>query len=785
MCTACSAAVAAEAQQATNETAVLEEIVVTAQRREERLQDVPLSITAFTATQLEQQSRTSIGDILELAPNVARSGGPSSTNDAYFFIRGVGQGDNSVAVDPGVGTYVDGVYLGRLQGASLDLLDIARVEILRGPQGTLFGRNTIGGAINVTTADPGPEFGGTARLWAGSRDLYGGQATLNLPVTDTLGLRVSGHLRSQDGWGRNVYTDEIFGSGRTAGGRAKLVWTPADDLKITIIGDYSDFDGTPSHQILTGFNAAAGRVVLPIPPQAPVPPGGTRLPGTQGVLFTGTTPLGIRLPAALGQDRSADRGANFSSVPAQNDSTGGGLSATVSYSWDWAEVKSITAWRRTTNTGFTDLDATGFVFYDSFVDTTQSQFSQELQFNGSAFDDRLTWVTGAYFFNEDIDNLVEICIGSNTGVNGVAVRNDGRCLLNRQGIDLSVQSRALFGQFNFTIVERLTLVGGLRWTSERKNQQFDAELDNTDGVASLLPFNNPPVSFGPIPRFGTVLPTVSPRNPALRVPTAYKKTWTDLSPRIGLNFELTQDVLLYASYSEGFKGGGWTGRPSGTGAVQPYDPETVRSYEAGFKAELFDRRLRFNGAVFQSDYNQIQLLVLNPLSGLFETGNAGNARIRGFELEAVAAPISGLTLNAGVGYLHNEYRSLNANVPAEIQLNDKLPLTPKWTINLGAQYRAELADLGSVTLRGDYSYRSSFSFQVGNDPLEIEDGYGLLNLRATFQTADERYGLSVYGLNVAGTDYLRSAQDSTADLGTAFGGPGAPAEWGVELRVRF
>ncbi|GGI71480.1 TonB-dependent receptor [Polymorphobacter multimanifer] len=727
------------------------EIIVTAQRRQQNIQEVPISVTAISADTLRARSANNVSDAVQFAPNVSVTAGPNGGDDGGFFIRGVGQLDNSIAVDPGVGVYVDDVYIARLQASSVELLDLARIEVLRGPQGTLFGRNTIGGAISLVTAQPSLEaIGVQARAIYGSRDRIDAAAAINVPLGDTVALRASASTRNQRGWGRNVYTGDTFGDIEDLSGRFKLLFQPNETFSATLSGDYLRGRGSPSHQVLLGFNPAAG-ITVPRPPFLGGP-----------FFRPGVGPTGVPFPVGVGADRSTDRSLNFASTPAINDVDNGGVSLNITGDLGGVTLKSISAWRRYVETTFNDFDGTGFVLYDNASRLRQQQLSQELQLSGS-IGSRGEFLVGAFYFTEDAFNAVDLCVGSN------APRLVDRCIRSRNQIWLDVSSFAGFGQASYDITDAISLVLGARWTTETKRQANTSVLDNRDGIMSVLP----PVA---IPAPGTA-------RDALPF-TQVEQTFTAFTPRVGVNVQLAPRVLAYASYAEGFKSGGFNGRPS-SAAIIGYDPETVQSYELGLKTEFFDRLLRINASVFQSDYTNQQLLVFTAISGLFETRNAGDSRIRGFEVEADANISERLALRAAVGHLDAGYRTLSPQV-AGITLDTPLPLTPRWTYSLSGEYRQPLGDrLGQLRLRADWQYRSRLSYQLEADPLEVQPGYGLLNLRATWALPDDRWQIAVFGTNVTDTEYLTNAQDTLAGNGTAFGGIGRPAEWGIEVGVKF
>ena len=767
----------AAAAAASGSPAQLEEVVVTAQKREQSLQDVGISGTAFTAEQIASMSLKNIGDALSFAPNIQRGYGPSGSQDGFFFFRGVGQQDVLVVVDPGVAVYIDDVYLGRLQGASFDVLDIQRIELLRGPQGTLFGRNTIGGAVSVHTTDPGEEFAVKGRVTAGSRNRFDANFATDIPLTDTLRANASVYTKQQDGWVTNV-DGTTFGDIHNQGGRLKLLWEARDDLTLRLTGDYTDSNGTPTPQILTAVNSN---------------------------LLDG--PLGVPLPTDLAADIIADPFAGRANISARPTLTGqrGGVSLIADWDTGPVNLKSISAWRSMKQDSWTDLDGGPYSVYDTQFTYDQDQFSQEFQLSGNAFDDRLTALLGAYYFGEDVTGFTNICIGT-TGVPtflplppasdpGIylpgppAVRNDGRCFSLASQIFLDVDAFAGFGNFEFRFTDRLTGLFGLRYTSETKNQDYNTATNNLDAVYSRLYSLSSVVKQSPFALPGQFQYDVSPNNPNLAIPYQYKKTWTDWSPKIGVNYAVTDSTLLYASWSTGFKSGGFGGRNTPGAPFMPYDPEEIQTWEAGIKTEVLDHRLRVNGAAFFSRYDNVQLLVLADVQGtanLFITANGGDSQIYGIELEAQARPIDNLDLSLGVGYLQNKWTKLSGDA-IDIPEGGVLAQTPDWTVNATARYTFMLAELGELTVGGGYNYRSDFYFDAENRAKQ--DAYGVLDLRATYQPAfsgkSGDFTFSVYGLNVLQKEYFYTKANNLAALGTETGVPAPGSEWGVEVTYDF
>jgi len=726
---------------ATGSTALDGDIIVTAQRRAERIQDVPIAVSVVTAADILARSSQNIADLLTTAPNVTRTGGGSGKGDANFFVRGIGQVDNSVAVDPGVGIYVDEVYLGRLQGASFDLFDIERVEVLRGPQGTLWGKNTIGGAISVITRDP--KLGTTSasvRGVAGSRNHFDAFGNVNLPIGDKWAVTAAGIFKRQDGYARNVYTGTRFSGSKVEGGRIKLLGEINDQLSVRLSADYVHDHGTPSNIILLAYNPN----LVGMTPFGPM---------------AGLSPTGIPLLPDQGADRG-DQKTSYNGVPALDTTNSGGVQGTVTWAGDNVEIKSITAYRKLHRSVWNDFDGTGYRFYDSFNEIRQHQFSEELHLTGQAIDNRLHYVLGAYYFHENAFNQVNLCTGN------APPRLTGPCLNSENPIRLIVDSYAGFANVNFAVTDRLSVTGGIRYTYEKKKQSFASYLVNQGVTGPGFP-----VIFIPPGSTFTALP-----------PSSVHDSFSSWTPKVTIDFKPSSDILLYGSYAQGFKSGGFSGRPSNSTIVS-YRPEVVNTFEIGAKTTLLPRKLFFNVAAFTSNYKDIQLLITIP-PGLFDTANAGTARIKGVEAELFGQPVKNLGLTLTAGYLDAKYTKLAPNIVG-LALSNRLPLVSKWTLSAGAQYRIPITNTSDFTVRADYSYRSTFSFQLENDPFEIEKGYGLVNLRGQYNFGDGKYSIAVYGLNVAGKKYFLNRTDGLNSLGIAVGIPGRPAEWAAEFSARF
>jgi iron complex outermembrane recepter protein len=687
--------------------AALEEIVVTAERRETDLQETPISITALTGEALAARAVTNLTEIAQFAPNLVASSGTVSSNDGNYFIRGIGQQDAFSNVEPGVGVYLDGVYLGRTAGAALDLVDLDRVEVLRGPQGTLFGRNTIGGAINLTTAKPAGEFGGRVKVRAGENNRLDAGASLDLPlVPGELLSRWSFVTRNRDGDAHIVGpAGERAGDDRVVAGRAAFAYTPTANLSVDATFDATRRKGTAQCSYSVGFNPASAGV-----------------------------------PAGAVDQASPPRDVCYSSVEnnAARVETWGGA-ATAALNVGDITFKSITATRGLEQDASVDNDGSNFNLYDLLIDKKQRQFSEELQAYGQAFDGRLNWLLGGYFFREDIREQQRLTFAV-AGPNYFRLRKFAP----------ATKSYAAFGQATFALSERWSVTGGLRWMNDDKD--FRAlNRDERNDVSTTL------------------------------VDTTAQKSWSQLTPKAGVEYRINPDAMLYASYSEGFRGGGFNARVRNIGQLVSFDPETAKVYEVGAKTEAFERRLRVNAAVFHTDYQDIQILALQ--TGFFSNRNAGDARLYGFELEASAKPIAALTLDLGAGYTDARYSRLVAGTG--LTTTSRLPYAPEWTFTAGAQFEQDLSSFGLLTARFDYAYKSS---QNVFSPISLEPAYGIANARIAVRTAGG-VEVAIYGRNLFDERYAvyRSVDLSGApgSLGISNEFLGQPRELGGEIIVSF
>ena len=714
-------------------TGGLEDIVVTAERRETNLQSTPISISAVTAAGLQAEGIRNINDLNATLPNLTTTTGPQGSADANFFIRGVGQFDFIATNDPGVGVYVDGVYLGRTVGALIDSSDVARVEVLRGPQGTLFGRNTLGGAISITSKQPKlGDFAVDAGISGGSRSRIDGDASVNVPLGDSAALRVSGFERYQDGFATRAYDGVRFGKTKRYGGRAQLLLKPTDRLTIDLSADYSNDKSNPAPSVL-----------LAIVPAPFFPPGA----------------------AAQIQNPNNFYAVNESNSP-ESKNIIYGFSGTVAYDLGGVTLKSISAYRHLNALSTSDPDGTLYRLYDQMAPTHQEQYSEELQATGSLLDNHLDFVVGAYYFHEKVDQTLFLCFAPITPT-PTAFFN--ACNTWNQGNLQKTDSYAGFGQLRYHFTDALSVTVGGRYTSETKtdisNQAFDfrpAGLQVAPGVV--------------IPGFYSPIVTDLPG----------RLTFHRFTPKVGAEYQADNNLLLFASWARGFRSGGFNGRLIAPQATIPtYNPDTTDSYEAGIKTDFLDRRVRLNATGFYTTYKGIQQTISVPVTQ-FEVANAGNADIYGFEAELTVAPIDAFRVNASLGYAHSKFYDVPASAQQSGNINgNRLPFAPEYTAAVGVEYAIPLARLGKLVPRVDYRFQSRTFFTALNLPLEQQAPYGLLSARLTYTDEAKRYSLAVYGDNLTDERYYTFGQNALGAQGVAYNYLGRPREYGVTARVNF
>ena len=666
----------------------VEDVVVTARRRDEQLKDVPIAVSALGEERLEQTGASDITALQQQTPNATVQVARGSNSTLISFIRGVGQQDPLWGFEPGVGLYVDDVYVARPQGAVLDIYDIERIEVLRGPQGSLYGRNTVGGAIKYVTSRldaDNPEL--TLRGAYGSYNQIDLMASGSVPISDN--LRIGGAVASYDrnGYGSNLNTGAEHYDKDVLAARLSVEYQPYDNAFFRLAFDRVEDNSNPRH----GHREVAG------------------------------TRPGSGVPGSV-YDTRAGLGDSNEVV-----TEGVSLTAEVNIN-DSLTFKSITAYREGDTTTVIDFDNTPSPTLDIPAVYGDHQFTQEFQL---LFDtDRMQGVVGLYYLDATASGAFDTILGNL----GIVIGTGG---------SVDTTSVALFGDVNINLTERLHLGVGLRATYD----------DKTGDVfrANYLGAARSPLTGGVV------------RAPILlRTDYRNSNSFSNLSPKISLSYDFSDAVTGYASWSSGFKSGGFDMRGDAIltpNTVNGYDPETVDSYEIGLKGSAFDRRLSFASAVFYNEYQNQQVTTQVPAVGGIASfvDNVGQSTIYGAEVEGSLFLTENLTANFAVGYLKAEFDqflryNLTTHVYDDIASQVVLQNAPKWTGYFGLTWTGDVAG-GQLAITPSVSYRDDYSQFEFPNPILDQKAFSLVDLSVVWTDPTDRWTVGLYGKNLTEEEY--------------------------------
>lgn len=771
---------------------------------------------------LEARGETSINDVANQAPSVTlKPQGATYGSSLVGNIRGVGQQDFSAALEPGVGLYVDDVYYATLTGSILDLLDLDRVEILRGPQGTLAGKNSIGGAIKLYSRRPTGSNSGFVTATYGSYSRFDLRASADFRLTDTVSARIAGVAKKQDGYvkrldfgclypagGSATYVDNNGATvlvnpsggiprltsnsncrlGREGGvgyvaGRGQLRFQPYDGLDINLAADYTREDRSNAGNVLLDRSIAGTRRS---PNWIDRQPGNAR-----GA--TDVNPYSVPLPydtrfvcgkycnyatyVAL-SDTSAGASGAFANTGGVRPGTyydgqlnyrGWGVSGTVEADLtDNLKFVSISAYRAYTSDWDSDDDLSPMAMQNNTSDLRYWQFTQELRLNGSLLNDTIDYTVGGFYMKQ----FTHILAGSDVRTaTETAFFNNDRTRAN---------TKAAFVHLAWKPIDPLTLTGGLRYTDEYKAYYFGrralgggplpagSQVAALDGVVGLYD--------GPIS--------------------------TNFDYRLNVQYELSSAIAAYGQVSTGIKGGGINPRPFNAAQALSFGPEKLMTYELGLKSDLFDRRVRLNVAVFFSKYKDIQLSLsptcvtyVGPTLGATCNliTNSGDADVKGFEVEVSARPVRGLSFDGALSLVDFDYKNFRTFGTATVggpgnlagpQFGDYPFYSPRWKWSAGAQYEAELGNTGSIMPRIDASYQSRIFYGI-NLPTSMINGYTLANARITWRNAEKNLDVSIEVTNLFNKYYLLTGFDRASGPGFTVAQPGRPRQWALTVKKTF
>lgn len=714
---------------------VLEEIVVTAQKREERLQDVPLSVSAMSAEELEASGITRLDDIARYTPGLFFE--TIGIARPQVYIRGIGSAAFDAGSDPSIAIFVDEVYVARFTGLMFDLYDLERIEVLKGPQGTLFGRNAAGGAIHVVTRGPTSEPTGTFAAEVGNYDWRTLRAGLSGPLgSDKLLYRVSTGIKESEGYILNTSSGERHQDEGSVGLRAQLKYLPSDHFDALLTVEHGRDDiGMLAEQNVTDN-------VLFRPP---------------GDLAA--APDGLSLDQQYNTDGYQEREAIF-------------VSAHLNWRVGPGDITSISAWRRNEFEELHDLDASAFDTLDRFALEDGKTFSQELRFTSDAGDTPLQWVGGLYYLHEDTYRDESWAVGTDTAF--ALFLNGGQRFWLQDVIDVATDSYAAFGQATYALTPELNLTVGARYSRDEKSaQRF---LDN-NGIGSQC---SPVAPCGPFP-FNVLLPA--------NFSVENSRSWNSFDPQVTVDYHAGDDLMLYATYREGFKSGGFQpsipANPDRASFI--FDPEEVRSWEAGMKSELLGRRLRLNMAVFHNRYEDLQFVTGTGVGAggapIVVIDNAAQATSKGAEIGVQARPFEAFELDVGYSYVDATIDEYIDDAGTD-QSGKQMIRTPEHQLSTVGEYTLPFGQDGSLILRGEYSYRSRVYFDPGNTPATSQGSFGLYNLRIGYQRDDAPWSLAVWGRNLGDELYCQNVITlSASTVGICHTGP--PRTYGVSFSYRY
>jgi iron complex outermembrane receptor protein len=830
-----SAAGLAQAQQATAaDDSQLEEVIVTAQFRSQNLQETPLAITAISGDMLIRRSQTDIAEVARQAPNVTLA----AQNQEYAsgliaYIRGIGQNDPNFAVEPGVGIYIDDVYLPTLTGSLLDLMDVERVEILRGPQGTLAGRNSIGGAIKMYSVRPQGDNSGSFQATYGSYDRVDLRGIYDVALSDTLSMRVSGVSKNETGYikrldyalthpGSNVPTQSHGlnpvlghdGGVAIAAGKIAFRWQPSDALDINLGADYTRERNDAGVATLLYANAAG---LINNTPSRPWLEGTNGVPVPYNCQFVPTGPNSC--DTLTGYDRRYITYANFQDMyPGDNqmpykplalnphrDMDNWGLALTVEWSLsDSMSLTSITSYREYDTDWSYDVD--GSPLAPNLLNQTQTneQISQELRLNATM--GIVDFTVGAFYFDTEsfYTGRIDIPYGGLDFIHGPDPTPSN--------------NQALFANATFNFTDDLHLTTGIRYSEDDKDYQYfrhNPDYSNIQGPCNFFTGAQPagpgPTGLGNQPNcllFGINGTTAT-----------FQNDQTDW--RVALDYQFTDEFMAYAQVATGYRAGGFNARPYFPSQATPHVPETITSYELGIKSDLFNDKLRLNLAGFFFDYEDIVLLStfcanlpVGQQTPCLRPDNVGSAEVQGIELEAYFYPTENFSIDLSASMLDFEYTEINASAGTGVSLDDITPYTPEEKASIGAQYDFKDVWGGQLSFRVDAAYQSEIFTEAGNVPglmvsstnargapfsqaggggpipvLVVDnliDSYTLANARVWWTSGEEDAWTFAFEVqNLADKYYLQTKVNDAYAVGTVYGSPGKPRTWAFTVKKDF
>ena len=789
---------------AAEEDSGLGEIIVTARKVAENLQDVPVAITAFSGDDLKNQNIQKVQDLANFTPGLAIRPGQSSPSAITITLRGQVQTDILATLDPSVGTYVDGVYWARAYGLNSDILDAQSVQVLKGPQGTLFGRNTTGGALLINTNDPDTkDFGLTASATYGRFSETNLSGVVNVPIIeDKVAIRIAGQRFKRDGYTTNTTASTTALTGNTvvkrlfAGSqlgrkldnrdrwnfRGKLLIKPTDRLSLLFSGEYFDMEENPSRQIVyaaPAFNAGLASATNTTPNSTYSV---SATAGTFVGIMTGNPPASATTPGLATLNAQA---ATLAANPrtAANNEVSYALARTYTYGFtaaldtDWGEIKLITGQRKVSSAAGLDLEGSSYAVHFTEGQQSLKQQSGELQVTGKAFGNAVEFAAGAFVFHEKgFDQSLSVTVPA---LNPSTSHFSG--LIDNDSI-------GGYGQASWHITDALTFTGGLRYSVddkglETRNNNYNRTTGlTTCSIIPVAPFNGGGEVFSPA-----------------QCGVKRRDDFSGVSYTAGLDYKISDDVLVYAKTAKGFRSGGQNLRAPNTASFIPFEPEAAYSYEVGFKSQFLDNRVRFNVAAYLTNVKNIQrstLIATPPIppSTVPGTatilGNAGKARFKGVEAELTAVLFDGFRVSASGAVTDPKYVRF-ADLSGDRSF-ERFTGVAKKQFAFAADYSADLG-AAKLKLHADYSWRSKVATAEYNFPANPSNAaiiaattapsLGLIGARASVEFA-EHYEIAAFARNIGNKrDYINILL--VAPLGYNTGVRQEPTTYGISGTIKF
>lgn len=773
----CAVAVSA-ANVSAQEPFVIEEVLVTAQKRTQSSQDIPLAVQALSADVLAQNGITTLSDLSSISPGFKFADTQGTNN--VSALRGVNSFAFGFGLEESIPFYLDGVYLGNGFDMLGELLDVERVEVLKGPQGTLFGRNASGGAVSVITKKPTNEFEAEVGGGAGNFGLVTTRAVINVPLIDNvLAVRAGFSSRDRDGWQTNVITGQEDGFAQDRkNGFLRALWSVNESLELEYSGDWSrqqDHSGyrtintvRPGSPLFQGLWGQANPVSFYNEDSIDQAAAGDRAPLISlagGAIIAPLAPAGS-IPEII-QDRKI---------------SGNALKANWDVNSDLV-FSSITSYRTVETIVGADADGGDLGLANSFQTGETKELNQEFRLNGVS--ESLDWLAGVNYYKQERDASITTYLSSLIALQRLGLAGLRTAVTETSAGENETESYSAFADATWHLTDRFNLTAGLRYTRDEKTfTLIDAGNDSFNGQGLIYPNIDQLAD-----------PSVS----------SWDDTWTDVSGRLAVDYAYSDDVMIFASISQGYKSGGFNTRLTVEGnpvqgfispefATEPFDEETNLNYEVGIKSDLLDGRLRFNSSVFYYVYEDLQVLLADGNSPVARTVNASEVTGYGWDNEITYLAAPGLSFSFNALLLDAEYTEdvIDNTGVLRILEGAERPWAPKWAYTFAADYSVDMGDVGEFRANFTYAHqddqfmRATQVTQSYSDEDNTQEAYGILNGRLSFYSANDHWELGLWGKNILDEAYrnnLIASSDSVAGILMAF--PGEPRTFGLEAVYRF